>query len=107
MSEAVEIIQATVEEIHPGRGNHYAEHPIMKKYLEETTLDPLACRVKKRLRRDFCCSSAIIFQINTSKTWFGHGTLNCFDAAQVEDFFQSEEITLRRTMTLGKASVII
>ena len=47
MSEAVEIIQATVEEIHPGRGNHYAEHPIMKKYLEETTLDPLACRVKK------------------------------------------------------------
>ena len=51
VSEAVEIIQATFEEIHPGRGNHYAEHPIIKKYLEETTLDPLARSVKKRLSR--------------------------------------------------------
>ena len=80
VSEAVEIIQATFEEIHPGRGNHYAEHPIIKKYLEETTLDPLACSVKKRLRKDFRGSSTIIFQINASKTWFGHGTINCFNA---------------------------
>ena len=106
MSDAIEIIQATFQEIHPGRGNDYTEHPIIKKYLEETTLDPLACSMKKRLRKDFRGSSAIIFQINASKTWFGHGTLNCFDAAQVEDFFRSEEITLRRTTTLGKASVI-
>ena len=48
----------------------------------------------------------MIFQINASKTWYGHGTLNCFDAAQVEDFFQSEEITLCQTTMLGKASVI-
>ena len=53
VSEAVEIIQATFEEIHPGRGNHYAEHPIIKKYLEETTLDPLACSVKKDCEKTF------------------------------------------------------
>ena len=39
-------------------------------------------------------------------TWFGHWITNCFDAAQVEDFFRSEEISRRQTMTLGKASVI-
>ena len=94
MGDAIEIIQSTFEEILTGRGNDYTKHPITKKYLEETTLDPLACNVKKRLLKDFRCSSAIIFQINASKTWFGHGTLNCFDAAQVEDFFLSEEITL-------------
>ena len=32
--------------------------------------------------------------------------MDCFDAAQVEDFFRSEEITFSRTMTLGKESVI-
>ena len=46
VSDAIEIIQATFQEIHPGRGNDYTEHPIIKKYLEETTLDPPA-----RLRR--------------------------------------------------------
>ena len=40
MSEAVEIILATFEEIHAGRGNHCAsaEHPVIKKYLEKITL---------------------------------------------------------------------
>ena len=54
VSDEVEIIQATFEEIHSGSasGNHYTEHSIMKKYLEETTLDPLACS-KKKLRKDF------------------------------------------------------
>ena len=61
---------------------------------------------KKRQRKDFRGSRAIIFQINTSKAWIGHGTINCFDAVQVENFFQSEEITLRQTTTLCKASVI-
>ena len=108
VSDAVEITQTTFEEINPGRGNHYTEHPILKKYLEETTLHPLACSIKKRLRKDFRGSRAIIFVINASKTWFGQGTLNCFDSAprQVEDFFRSEKITLRQTMTLGEASVI-
>ena len=91
------------EDIHPSRGHDYTEHPIIKEYLEETTLDPL---INKGLRKDFCCSSAMIFHINESKTWFGHGKFNCFYAAQVEDFFQSEEITLCRTMMLGKASLI-
>ena len=61
VSDEVEIIQATLEEIHPGRGNQYTKHPIIKKYLEETTLDPLAYSNKKRLRKDFRGSSAIIF----------------------------------------------
>ena len=47
VSDAIEIIQATFEEIHPCRGNDYTEHPIIKKYLEETTLDALACNIKK------------------------------------------------------------
>ena len=34
MSDAIEIIQATFEEVHPGRGNHYAEHPILKSILK-------------------------------------------------------------------------
>ena len=61
---------------------------------------------KKGLRKDFRGSCAMIFQINASKTSFGHGTLNYFDAAQVENSFRSEEITLRRVTTLGRASVI-
>ena len=76
MRDIIEIIQGTFEEIHP-LGQVVAmttEHPIIKTYLEETTLDPFACSIKKRLRKDFRGSSAIIFQINASKTWFGHGT---------------------------------
>ena len=102
VSDTVKIIQATFEEIHPCCGNQ----PIIRKCLEETTLDPLACSIKKRLWNDFRGSSVIIFQINASKTWYGHGTINCFDAAQVEEFFRSEEITLTWTTTLGKAPVI-
>ena len=48
-SVAVEIIQATFEMIRPCRCNAYRQHPIIKKYLEETTLDPLACSIKKIL----------------------------------------------------------
>ena len=50
VSDTIEIIQATFEEIHAGRGNDYTKHPIIKKYLEETTLDPLAC-ISSELRR--------------------------------------------------------
>ena len=56
VSDTVEIIQATFEEIHPGRGNHYTgqcEHPLIKKYLEETTLDPLACSINKDCEKTF------------------------------------------------------
>ena len=48
-----EIIQAAFEAIHPGRGNAYTEHLIIKKYLEETTLDPLACSIKKDCKKTF------------------------------------------------------
>ena len=95
LSDTGEIIQTAFEVFHPGSCNAYTEHPIIKKYLEETTLDPLACSIKKRLPEDFRCCSVLIFQINASKTWFGYGTINCFDEAQVEDSLRSEEITLR------------
>ena len=32
VSDSIEIIQVTFE-IHPGRGNDYTKHPIIKKYL--------------------------------------------------------------------------
>ena len=71
MSDAIEIIQATFEEIHPGRGNHYAEHPIIKKYLEETTLDPLACSMKKDCektfsRQHFLLHSVVVADLHSS-----------------------------------------
>ena len=47
VSDAVKITQVTFEEIHPCCGIHYTEHPIIKKYLEETTLDPLICSIKR------------------------------------------------------------
>ena len=53
VSDAIDIIQATFGEIHPGRGNDYTEHTIIKKYLEETTLDPLACSMKKDCEKTF------------------------------------------------------
>ena len=91
LSDTGEIIQAAFEVIYPGRCNSYTEHPVIKKYLEETTLNIFACRTVKRQQNDFRSSSAHIFQINASKTWFGHGTINCMDSAQVETFFRSEE----------------
>ena len=54
LSSTGEIIQAAFEAIHLGRGNAYTEHPndpIIKKYLEETTLDPLSCSIKKTAKR--------------------------------------------------------
>ena len=53
VSDAIEIIQGIFEEIHPGRCNHYTEHPNIKKYLEETPLDPLACNIKKDYEKTF------------------------------------------------------
>ena len=92
MSDTVKIIPATFKEIHPSSGNRYTKHSIIKKYLEETTLDPPASSIK--LQKYFCGSSVLIFEIKESKTWFWLGTIICFDAAQVENFFRSEEITL-------------
>ena len=106
MSGTGEIIQASFGAIHPGRGNAYTEHPIIKKCLEETALDPLAYSKKKKTAKRLSRLQHDSFQINASKTWLGHGTINCFNAAQLENFFQSEEITLRRITTLGKASMI-
>ena len=32
------------------------------------------------------------FQVNASKTWFGHETINFMDSALVETFFRSQEV---------------
>ena len=72
VSDEVEIIQATFEEIHSCSGNHYTEHSIMKKYLEETTLDPLACSKQKTTQR-LSRLHAIIFQIKRPRHGLGMG----------------------------------
>ena len=53
VSDAVEIIQATFEEIYPCRGNHYTKHPIIESVVKRPLwIHSLAqpCSVKKRLR---------------------------------------------------------
>ena len=39
MMDAGEIIQVAFEEVHPGPGNDYMDHPSIQKFLEETSLD--------------------------------------------------------------------
>ena len=59
LSDTGDIIQAPFEAIHLGCGNAYTEHPIIKKYLEETTLEILACSTVKRLLNYFHSSSEL------------------------------------------------
>ena len=35
MSDAGEIIQVAFEEVHPGPGNDYADHPSIQKFIDE------------------------------------------------------------------------
>ena len=48
-----EIIQAAsgFEDVHPTPGNDYIDHPSIQKFLEETSLDPLAHFRQKKTGR--------------------------------------------------------
>ena len=88
--------------------NAYTENPTIKnilKSVEEANLDILAwIRVKKTAK--WLRGPAQFFQVSASKTWFGHGTINCMDSAQVETFFRPQEVSHLQTTALGKASII-
>ena len=98
-----EIIHAAFDEVHPGRKD-YMNHPSIKKFLQETSLDPLASG--KRERVDYCGSSACEWEIGNTKTWFGCGAMRCSDPEQVEEIFRSGDVAHRQLNTLGLASVI-
>ena len=98
-----EIIHAAFHEVHPGRKD-YMNHPSIKKFLQETSLDPLASG--KRERVDYCGSSACEWEIGNTKTWFGCGAMRCSDPEQVEEIFRSGDVAHRQLNTLGLASVI-
>jgi len=53
VTEAGEIMEAAFEAVMPGPGKDYMGHPTIKRYLQETSLDPLD--TDKRMRVDKSC----------------------------------------------------
>ena len=86
--DAGEIIQVAFEEVHPGPGNDYMDHPSIQKFLDETSLDPLTPDKKKRI--DYRGSSANDWELVHTKTWFGRGSVRCLDLERVTEIFKSE-----------------
>ena len=101
---AGEIIQVFFEEVKPGPGKDYTEHPTIKTFLDETSLDPLSS--DKRFRVDYRESTEVYSVIVQAKNWFGRGEVRCPDHSQVEAIFRSEHVNHRQESTLGSASVI-
>ena len=101
---AGEIIQVFFEEVKPGPGKDYTEHPTIKTFLDETSLDPLSS--DKRFRVDYRESTEVNSVIVQAKNWFGRGKVRCPDHSQVEAIFRSEHVNHRQESTLGSASVI-
>ena len=104
MTDAGQIIRVIFEEVLPGPGNCYIFHPVIKKFLDETSLDPLA--VDKRKREDYCVTRSSDKQLVQPNTWFGCGTMQCSSIDQVEEVFRSANVAHRQEETLGLASVI-
>jgi hypothetical protein len=102
--EAGEIMEIHFEAVKPGPGNNYMHHPNIKKFLEETSLDPLASDKRKRV--DYRGSSASNSEIIHAKTWFGRGAMRCSDSSQVEAIFRSEAVANSQMSTLGSAELI-
>jgi hypothetical protein len=61
VTEAGEIMEAAFEAVMPGPGKDYMGHPTIKRYLQETPLDPLD--TDKRMRVDYRGSSASDLEI--------------------------------------------
>jgi hypothetical protein len=104
LTYAGEIVQVFFEEVKPGPGNDYKEHPTIKTFLDETSLDPLSS--DKRFRVDYRESTEVYSVIVQAKNWFGRGEVRCPDHSQVEAIFRSEHVNHRQESTLGSASVI-
>ncbi|MEI7974037.1 MAG: hypothetical protein WCH11_06705 [Bdellovibrio sp.] len=105
ITDAGEIMEAAFEEVKPGPCMDYRGHSTIEKFLEETSLDPLA--LDKRMRVDYRGSTASNSELtNHAKTWFGRGTMSCLDLSQVETIFRSEHVAHRQETTLGLAEVI-
>ena len=66
ITEAGEIMKTHFQAVKPGPGNNYMHHPNIKKFLEETSLDPLASDKRKRV--DYRASSASNQKIIHAKT---------------------------------------
>jgi hypothetical protein len=96
MTDAGGIIQTTFHAIRPGRGKCYLDCPKIKKFLQETTLEPQASR---RIRSDFRGSSKVSYEEKNimAKNWNWRGTMRCTDAAQVEAIFRSDQVANRQT----------
>ena len=104
LTYAGDIIQDVFEEIKPGPGHNYMEHPTIKTFLTETSLDPLASN--KRFRVDYRESSEVKSVRVLAMNWFGRGTVRCTDPSQAEAIVRSENVIHRQEATLGSASVI-
>ena len=103
-TDAGEIMEAAFEKVKPGPGMDYMCHPTIEKFLEETSLDPLA--LDKRMRVDYRGSTASNSELtNHANTWFACGKMCCLDLSQVEAIFRSEHVAHRQT-TLGLEEVI-
>ena len=79
-----ELKEITFEAVHPGHGQldpRYRKHPTIKKFLDETSLEPSV--VGNRLRFDFYGSSAEVQRphLEEAHTWFLHARA-CFTGSR-------------------------
>ena len=64
--------------MHPGPGDDYSvtNHHKIKRFLDETSFDPLAAeKTQKRAQYDFCGLSSNNLQVIMETTWFGIGMI--------------------------------
>jgi hypothetical protein len=75
----------------------------IKKFLDETSLDPFVS--DKRKRMDYRCSSASTLEVILAKTWFGCGTMHSLDSSQIKSIFRFENVAHRQAAILSSAVI--